>query len=84
MVDRTPSAVLLEPGAPLWAQRLGLRLAKTYLSLFPTAPVRLWSIPSADLPPPADWPGCIVYVSDKLKVGVSTGAAWVAADGGPL
>jgi hypothetical protein len=85
MVDRTPSsAALVEAGAPMWAQRLGLRLVKTFLNLFPTAPVRLWSVTFANLPPAADWPGAIVYVSDKSKVGVSTGSAWVAADGGPL
>lgn len=84
MVDVTPSTLLLEPGAPLWAQRLALRLVKTFLHLFPSAPVRLWSVASADLPNASDWPGAIVYVTDKAKVGVSTGAAWVAADGGPL
>lgn len=84
MVDRTPSAPLLEPNAPLWAQRLVLRLARTFLNLFPTAPVRLWSALAADLPPAADWTGALVWVSDTGKVAVSNGAAWVQTDGGPL
>jgi hypothetical protein len=84
MVAQTPSAVLVEPGSPPWAQRLGLRLARTFLNLFPTAPVRLWSVTFAELPPAADWPGAICWVTDKSKVAVSSGTAWVSVAGGPL
>lgn len=84
MADFTPSLLLVEPGAPQWAQRLGLRLVRTFQNLFPTQPTRLWSATAAELPDPAKWTGCTVYVTDKLKVAVSTGAAWVSAGGGPL
>jgi hypothetical protein len=84
MVDFTPSTLLLEPNAPQWAQRFALRIAKTFQNVFPTQPTRLWSAPSTALPDPASWAGCILYVPDKLKVAVSTGAAWVSAGGGPL
>ena len=51
----------------------------------PTAPVPLWSVLFADLPPAADWPaGSLVWVSDKGKVGVTTGAAWTDTTGGAL
>lgn len=84
MVDRAPSSLLLEPGAPMWAQRLALRLDRAFVGLFPSAPVRLWSVLFADLPSPADWTGCLVWVPDKGKVAVSNGAAWVVVDGGVL
>lgn len=84
MVERSPSSLLLEPGAPSWAQRLALRLDRVFLGLFPSAPVRLWSVVFADLPPPAPWVGCLVWVPDKGKVAASNGAAWVTTDGGVL
>ena len=84
MVDFTPATLLVEPGAPPWGQRLGLRLVKTFQNLFPTQPTRLWSVPFDALPNPAAWTGATVYVTDKFKVAVSTGADWVAAGGGPL
>jgi hypothetical protein len=84
MVDRTPSLLLVEPGAPQWAQRLGQRLVKTFLNLFPTAPVRLWKAPQAELPDPAAWAGAILFVSDLGKLAVSDGAAWTDVTGGPL
>lgn len=84
MVAITPSTLLLEPGAPQWAQRLALRLVRTFLNLFPTAPVRLWSVQQSDLPDPSDWPGAVVYVTDLAKLAVSDGTAWTDAIGGPL
>lgn len=50
----------------------------------PTKPRRLVPVPEADLPPAADWPGCIVYVSDLGKVGLSDGVTWTDAIGGAL
>lgn len=77
-------APLLEPGAPDWAQRFALQVQEAFLGLFPDAPVRLWSVAFADLPDPAKWSGCIVWVSDKAKVGASNGVAWTDAVGGAL
>lgn len=75
---------VLEPDVPQWMQRYALRLEKAFVNLFPKAPVRLWSVTYANLPPAADWPGCIVFVSDKNKVGLSNGSAWTQTDGGAL
>jgi hypothetical protein len=50
----------------------------------PSQPRRLWSVLSTKLPPAANWTGCEVWVSDKLKVGVSNGTAWTQTDGGVL
>lgn len=77
-------SVLLEPGAPTFLQRFALRLASTFLGLFPDAPVRLWSKDLADLPPAANWRGGIVYVADKAKVGLSNGTTWTDTTGGAL
>jgi hypothetical protein len=84
MVDRTPSLLLVEPGAPQWAQRLGQRLVKTFLNLFPTSPVRLWKVAQADLPDAAEWTGAALFVADLGKLAVSDGVAWTDAIGGPL
>lgn len=59
-------------------------LDNRYALQSPSAPVRLWSVASADLPPAADWPNSICYASDKGCVAVSTGTAWVRADGSAL
>jgi hypothetical protein len=81
---RTSPAPLLEPGAPPWAQRFALRLASTFVISYPTAPLRLWSVAKADLPPAADWPGAMVYINDVNKLGVSDGTAWRDAMGGTI
>ena len=73
----TPTSLLVEPGAPQWAKRLGLRLDQTYQSLYPQQPTRLWEVDSpADLPPAADWPGSVVSVGGIVFV--SDGATWTA------
>lgn len=77
-------APLLEANAPGYLQRFVLRLHATFLGLFPNAPVRLWSVADAGLPDPAKWAGCVVYVSDKAKVGLSNGASWTDTSGGAL
>ena len=77
-------APLLEPDAPGWAQRFALRLEALFVGRFPKAPVRLQSVLFADLRPAADWTGCIVYVSDKAKVGLSNGTTWTDPAGGAL
>ena len=59
-------------------------LDSRYALQSPTGPVRLWPVASADLPPAADWPNCICYVTDKSCAAVSTGASWVRADGSAL
>lgn len=77
-------APLLEPTVPDWATRFALRISQSFLGLFPGAPVRLWRVAFADLPDATRWPGSVVYVSDKAKVGLSNGVAWTDAAGGAL
>ena len=54
----------------------------------PTKPVQLASVVNADLPPAADWPGCMIHVSDKNSIAISTPVAgvytWLRADGSAL
>jgi hypothetical protein len=77
-------STIIEPDIPQWMQRYINRVDATYVNAFPKAPVRLWSVTQANLPPAAQWPGCIVYVSDKAKVGLSNGTTWTQTDGGAL
>ena len=81
---RTPTAPLLEADAPLWAHRFAQRLNEFFKLRHPQAPSELLIVKFLDLPPAADWQGAQVYVIDKGKVAVSSGAAWVTTDGGPL
>ena len=54
----------------------------------PTQPVALASILFASLPPAADWPACMIHVSDKNCIAISTPVAgtytWLRADGSAL
>jgi hypothetical protein len=77
-------ALILEPTAPGWAQRMVLALKGYFLPLVPSSPVMLASFPSTSLPDPAAYAGCLIYVPDKAKVGLSNGAAWTNAIGGAL
>ena len=80
-----PPAPLLEPGAPPWAQRFALRLEQHFRAAFPSDPVNFWAVDKADLPPAADWRGCLVYVSDQACLGFSDGVSWQKiALGGPV
>lgn len=76
-MDRAPSSLLVEPGAPPWGQRLGLRLGQQFVSKYPTAPMRLWSVDTpADLPPADEWTGAVVSMPDG-SVWASNGVAWI-------
>ena len=77
MSSFTPSTLLVEPNAPQWAQRLGLRPGEDVLqNLFPTQPTRLWDAgAAADLPPPENWPGTVRHWR-TIRSGVSDGASW--------
>lgn len=54
----------------------------------PTKPVQLASVVNADLPPAADWPGCMIHVTDRNCIAISTPVAgiytWLRADGTAL
>lgn len=54
----------------------------------PTKPVQLASVAFASLPPAADWPACMIHVSDKNSIAISTPVAgvytWLRADGTAL
>lgn len=76
--------LILEPNAPPWAHRFVLALKGFFAPLVPAGPTQLASYPSAALPDPADYRGCIIYVTDKAKVARSNGTAWTDAVGGVL
>lgn len=75
---------LLEAGTPSWAARWALRLQQAFQPLVPTSPTLLVAYASASLPDPAAWRMGCIYVPDKTCVAVSTGSAWVRADGSAL
>ena len=54
----------------------------------PQEPVQVWSVAQADLPAAADYPNCVVLVSDVPALAISrlsgTTWAWVRADGSAL
>ena len=54
----------------------------------PTQPVALASIAFASLPPAASWPGCMIHVTDRNSIAISTPVAgvytWLRADGSAL
>jgi hypothetical protein len=84
MVTRIPSPVLLEPGAPPWAQRFALRVQSYFKPVYPIQPTQQWSIVKADLPPAKDWAGAVVYLNDLKKLAISDGTAWRDAMGGAV
>lgn len=54
----------------------------------PTKPVQLASVAFASLPPAADWPACMIHVTDRNSIAISTPVAgtytWLRADGSAL
>jgi len=84
MVNKVPSSLLTEPATPGWATRAFLRMQQVFQPIIPTSPTHLADFVSTSLPDPAPWLGCVIYVSDVKKVGVSNGAAWTDPAGGAL
>jgi hypothetical protein len=82
---QAPPGVLLEPSAPPWAQRFALRLQSYFVAAHPTAPTEVYAADKADLPPPADWRGCLAVVPDVHALVVSDGVNWLTVTlGGPV
>lgn len=79
-----PSSPLVDAGAPQWAVRLVQRLQAAFQPHVPVSPSYLAAFASTSLPDPDAWRQAVIYVPDKGCVAVSTGAAWVRADGGAL
>lgn len=84
MVSRASKPAVLDPAAPDWMKRFALALETAYVQATPTRPQLLVQYTSSDLPNAADWAYCLIYVTDKTTVAVSTGSAWVRADGSAL
>ena len=67
----------------------GSEIRRKFLDYFvPQAqrqPMQLWDCPKAQLPPAADWPFCVVVVSDQNELAVSMGGQWLKlVTGGPV
>lgn len=85
MVAQQPSRpVTLAGEAPQWARRAFADAEKGYVQAAPGRPQLLARFESTDLPAPAEWIWCIIAVTDKNTVAISTGSAWVRADGSAL
>ena len=54
----------------------------------PQAPVRMPSVLNASLPPADSWRGCMIFVTDKDCIAISTDVAgnytWLRADGSAI
>ena len=74
----------LDASAPQWARRLVNDLEGAYVKAVPSRPQLLTQLTQSTLPPAADYPWCIVALTDLTCVAMSTGSAWVRADGSAL
>jgi hypothetical protein len=80
-----PSIALVEPAAPMWAQRMVLKLQDYFLPLAQRQPMAIWACTKAQLPPAADFPFGVVIVSDQNELAVSLGGTWLKiVTGGPV
>lgn len=75
-IRHIPSPPLLEPGAPAWAVRFAERCNQFFKLRHPQAPTEIWLTLAVDLPPAAQWTGCLVSVSDLACIAVSDGTNW--------
>ena len=82
MVRFAESATLLEPGAPSWAQRLGLRLDQQFQPIHPHAPNEIYASEVAKLPPASMWRNCLCVVPDSDALVWSDGVSWISVSGG--
>lgn len=67
----------IQANSPDWFQRWAQTLA-TNLHAIPQSPVVLFSLPTTELPPAANWRGSIMYDSTLDKLIYSDGSAWNA------
>lgn len=84
MVTRASKPAALDPSAPDWMKRFAASLEEGYVQSSPTRPQLLTRLVSTNLPNAADWPYCLVILTDLNTVAMSTGSAWVRADGSAL
>lgn len=76
--------ITLDGQAPEWARRAFRDVEAGFVKAVPTAPQLLAQFPSSDLPSAADYPWCVIAVTDLTCVALSTGSQWVRADGSAL
>lgn len=50
----------------------------------PGQPVLVYAVASADLPPAADWPNGVLWISNLDILAVSNGVAWIRQDTGAV
>jgi hypothetical protein len=75
-IRKVPSPPLLEADAPGWARRFAERLNTFFKLRHPQAPNESFICVFADLPPAADWTGCLAYTTDG-RLWFSNGTAWL-------
>jgi hypothetical protein len=78
VINVAPStSVISEVNAPPWAQRTVNRLLAWGQPINPIQPVRAWAVQAkTDLPPPAEWPGSIVWIVGLSTAVLSVGGSW--------
>lgn len=71
-----PQAItaLVEPSAPMWAQRMLLKFQGHFQPISPRQPNKLWPVEFADLPPADAWPSSVVITEAGPMY--SDGVAW--------
>jgi len=86
MVTTVPAiSALVEPQAPMWAQRMVLHFLDFFMPLQQREPMPIWTCAKAKLPPATAYPNTIVIVSDQNELAVSLGGSWLKVTmGGPV
>lgn len=79
-----PRPLTIDGDAPQYVRRLVADLEKAYVKAYPTAPVRLPSFTSTDLPKASDYAWCLIAVIDKACAAISDGSQWLRVDGSAL
>jgi hypothetical protein len=78
MVTTVPAiSALVEPAAPMWAQRMVLHFLDFFMPLQQRAPMQIWACKKAALPPASDYPFSLVIVSDIGELAISLGGTWM-------
>lgn len=86
VTQKNPSiSALVEPAAPMWAQRMVLHFLDYFVPVAQRAPMQLWATTKANLPPAKDYPFCVAVVSDQNELALSLGGVWLKiVTGGPV
>src|SRR5204863_156408 len=83
LFSRAPTSILLEPGAPSWAQRFALRLASTFKLINPQAPVATGGVVTAPAVSHGFWVRNGAAGDVSITAGGAISALFATGDAGP-